>query len=297
MFAASHHYGDDWSAPISIGAYLPHLPQVAADGDNVHLVYHAPDGNMDIVNSANAGASFSAPVAVGPGASEEVAISAGSNVYVSWSISDGRPDTMLGVSHDNGNTFRVTEISADRQTGSNEPILAIDSISGRVSLVWRENTPQQGVYLQSLDNGNTWSSPLVIDNPARQFMVADDGTYIYISYLKKVLINGIVDWRVYLAVSKDGGKTFPAVTNLSGPTGIQVLVADQARPVPWAWDGHGAFRLTGVKRDGVYIWNGRNGVVLPSSAQYLGPGTTAAPAYNSAVWQSPNKVVSYGVCK
>ncbi len=55
-------------------------------------------------------------------------------------------------------------------------------------MIWREDTPMQGIYLQSTDSGDTWSQPLAVDTPARQFMVEDDGRYIYVSYLKKLML-------------------------------------------------------------------------------------------------------------
>jgi hypothetical protein len=294
-FAASHDHGATWQL-ISFGRYLANVPQIAADGANVHVVYHAAGGNMVVRNSTDEGRTFSDPVVLGYGASEEVAATAGQNVYAAWSLGQPRSETVLAVSHDNGKTFKVTKISADRPSGSNEPIFAVDKLSGRVSLIWRENTPMQGVYLQSLDNGDTWSTPLVIDDASRQYMVADDGTNIYITYLKFFKIGNTPDWQVFLTVSKDGGKTFPPAQNLSGPTGIQELYDDNERPIPWAWDGNGAFRVTGIKSDGAYVWNGRNGTVFASSGVRLGPGTTATPVHNSVVWRSPNQYVSYGAC-
>ena len=77
-------------------------------------------------------------------------------------------------------------------------------------------------------------------------------------------------------------------------TGIAKIVGDDFRPIPWV-RGERAYRLTGVKVDGVYMWNGNNGRM--SGAAFLGPGYLAAPALNSAVWLNTNGVVSYGVCK
>ncbi|MFL6691164.1 MAG: hypothetical protein ACJ8IR_13420 [Alphaproteobacteria bacterium] len=297
LFAASDNNGASGSWTVTnLGSFVPNLPQISADGSHVYVFYHATDGNMVVRSSADYGRTLSDPVSLGVGAAEPALTAAGLDVYATWTIADPRADTMMAVSHDGGKTFKTTELSAERPSGSNEPIVTVDKIGGRVSLVWRENVPQQGVYLQSLDHGDTWSAPLVIDEPSREFMVADDGTYVYVTYLKKIWLNKAPDWQIQLAVSTDGGKTFQPATNLSGPTGIQSLHDDMERPMPWAWDGNGAFRVTGVKADGVYIWNGRNGVVYRSSQAYLGPGNTGAPAMNSVVWRAPNAFVSYGYC-
>lgn len=296
MFAASHDHGKSgsWDPAIDFGAHNPSLPQIASDGANVHIAYLQTDGTVAVLNSADAGRNFSAPVRIAAGWGEIVVTSLGRNVYVSWNTKVGdRFDVSLAVSHDGGGTFSVQNLSAPRPSDSNEPILALDTKSGRLSLVWREDTPQQGIYLQSLDNGVTWSKPLVIDSSTRQYMVADDGSYIYISYLKKFLVDGVPDWQIYLTRSIDGGKTFPPAKNLSGPTGISALVNDNERPIPWVSD-KGQFRLTGVEADGVHIWNGSNGHIL--APVYVGPGELASPSSNTATWEGPDGVVSFAVC-
>ena len=296
MFAASHDHGKSgsWDPAIDFGAHNPSLPQIASDGANVHIAYLQTDGTVAVLNSADAGRNFSAPVRIAAGWGEIVVTSLGRNVYVSWNTKVGdRFDVSLAVSHDGGGTFSVQNLSAPRPSDSNEPILALDAKSGRLSLVWREDTPQQGIYLQSLDNGVTWSKPLVIDSSTRQYMVADDGSYIYISYLKKFLVDGVPDWQIYLTRSIDGGKTFPPAKNLSGPTGISALVNDNERPIPWVSD-KGQFRLTGVEADGVHIWNGSNGHIL--APVYVGPGELASPSSNTATWEGPDGVVSFAVC-
>lgn len=304
MFAASHDHGKSgsWAPAIDFGAHNPSLPQIASDGANVHIAYLQTDGTVAVLNSADAGRNFSAPVRIAAGWGEIVVTSLGRNVYVSWNTKVGdRFDVSLAVSHDGGATFSTQNISATRVSSAREPIFAIDKISGRVSLVWREDSPDpkagmpQGVYLRSLDNGVTWSVPLVIDAPTRQYMVVDDGKYIYLSYLKRFTIDHTYDYQIFLATSTDGGVSFPTRKNLSGPTGISTFIDDEDRPIPWVLNGNGRFRLTGVEQDGVHVWDGRNGRILAPA--YLGPGNMASPAYNSMVWQSPDGIVTYGVCK
>lgn len=295
MFDASHNHGASWDAPIDFGPYAGSLSQIATDRSTVHVAYIQSDGTVAVRNSTDMGRSFSAPVAIGAGWGEVVIAAVGQNVYVAWNITAlPRYDVMTAASHDGGATFSARNLSSARPSSAREPIFALDKLSGRLSLVWREDSPQQGIYLQSLDGAQTWSAPLVIDTPARQFMVVDDGTYIYASYLKKFLIDGVTDWQVYLAMSRDGGASFPSIRNLSGPTGISSIDDDDARPMPWILDGDGAFRLTGIEADGVHAWDGRDGHIL--TPIYVGPGDTASPAFNSMVWMAPNKVVTYAVC-
>ena len=267
---------------------------MSVDGTNVHVAYLQTDNTVAIRNSTNAGRTFSKAVTIGPGSAEVVIASVGQYVYVSWGLTDTKSEAMFAASKDGGKTFIVQNLSASRPNPANEPIFALDPTGGRLSLVWREEAPQQGVYLQSLDHGATWSKPLVIDGNSRQYMVVDDGEYIYISYLKWFRIAGNYDWQVYVTSSSNAGVSFSPGKNLSGPTGISVLKNDDERPIPWVSDS-GAFRVTGVEADGIHIWNGNTGHIL--APVYLGPGTLASPTYNSVAWQGPNLTVMYGFCQ
>ena len=296
-FAASHDHGfaGTWGSTIDFGVKRRGtLLQLSADGANVHVVYLTNDGNVTIRNSLDGGRTFSSAIRIAPAGAEIVITSLGSNVYVAWGINDGKAEVMFAVSHDGGSTFKVRNLTASRPSGANEPIFSLNPKTGRLSLVWRENSPIQGIYLQSLDGGETWSAPLVLDAPTRQFMVADAGEYIYVSYLKMIYINGTPDFEVYLTSSHDGGKSFAPGKNLSGVTGISTLDGDDERPMPWTDVATGAFRLTGVAADGVHVWNGKKGRVY--SPVWLGAGRLASPASNSLVMQAPDGNVVYAVC-
>jgi hypothetical protein len=254
------------------------------------------DGNVYVASSKDRGRKFLAPVALGPGSLEVAAAGNGAHLYVTWEMERSKKDddVMMASSADNGASFAVQNLSHGRPDNAVEPILTVDESSGRASLVWRETgSIPTGYYLQSTDGGRTWSAPLAVDGPARQVMVADDGHTIYVSYLKQVMIEGVLDYQVMVATSTDGGMSFPDKQNLTGMTGIAKIVADDFRPIPWV-RRDGAFRLTGIKADGVYVWSGRDGRI--SRASFLGPGYLAAPALDSSVWQSADGVVSYGVC-
>jgi hypothetical protein len=294
MFAASAKNGvaGSWRAPIDLGSAITALPQISADGDNVHIAFVLPDQTTAVVSSSNNGRKFAPAVALAASAGEVVISSRGSDVYTVWETLDPVRSVEFAYSHDNGVTFKLRNLSADTGHIAREPILSLNQASGRLSLVWREADPQQGVYFQSTDGGKTFNSRLVIDVPARQFMVQDDGDFIYVSYLKLFVVDGRDDYQVLLAVSTDGGMTFPSKTNLSGPTGISAIEQDNLRPVPWAADGE--IRLTGVTENGVYIWSGNQGVVRNSV--YLGPGLLASPQKQVAAWMSPDGVATYAFC-
>ncbi|MBV9992660.1 MAG: exo-alpha-sialidase [Alphaproteobacteria bacterium] len=294
-FAVGRKHAARWTKPRDLGVVDASLPQIAADGRNVHIAYLA-DTTVMVINSADAGKTLSAPVAVAPGWGEIVTTAAGRNVYVAWNTQPApkRYEVWTAASTDGGKHFAARNMSASRQNSAEEPIFTIDRASGRVSLVWRDAISTDGNYLQTTDHGATWTAPLLVDTPARQFMVVDDGKTIYVSYLKEMKVDGATDWQLHLATSTDGGKSFPSRVDLTGPTGIGVIQGDDYRPIPWI-GRDGQFRLTGVKADGIYAWNGHDGHVL--APVHLGEGRLAAPAFNSFVWQSSQGAVSYAVCK
>jgi hypothetical protein len=266
-----------------------------ADGNNVHLAYVATTGHTMAVGSVDDGKTFGSPVDLGGGDGEVVITSHDKNVYVAWEIgrTSEKPSIGFGYSHDSGKTFTAGDISPPGSPEAHEPILSLNQKNGRLSLVWREHDPTQGVYLQSLDNGQSWSTPVVIDTDSRQFMVQDNGPTIFVSYLKQFMISGKPDWQVQLSVSKDGGLTFPFIQNLSGPTGVNKIVGDNSRPVPWSVGGK--IVLTGVAADGAYIWSGDRGRIT-SDKVYLGPGELASPQNHVALWQEPEGVVTFAYC-
>jgi hypothetical protein len=295
MFDVSNDHGKarSWLPVAHLGIFQRStLPQFSFDGTNVHVSNVTKDGTIAIRNSTDSGHSFGPSITIGVGAAEIVITSREQNVFVAWNTGPPRSDTIFAASHDGGNTFTVSNMTADRSQSS-EPIFWLSPDGKRLNLVWRDWTPVQGVYLQSLDNGATWSVPLAIDSPSRQFMVADDGTYIWISYLKFISAGGKTEIHALLTRSIDGGKSFPPAKDLTGDTGLTALVNDDQRPIPWV-GGDRLFRLTAVKADGVHAWSGNNGRVLGSV--YLGPGGRAAIAYNSVLWLDPTKVVMYGYC-
>jgi hypothetical protein len=295
--AASTDHGKkgSWSAPIDLGEAHHSLQQIFADGNNVHLAYVATNGHSAVLSSGDHGKTFGAPVDLGDGDGEVVVTSHVKNVYVSWEIgrTSQKPSIGFGYSHDGGKTFTVSDISPAGSPEAHEPILSLNQKNGRLSLVWREHEPTQGVYLQSLDNGQSWSTPIVIDTDSRQFMVQDNGPTIFVSYLKEYMIDKKPDWQVQMAVSKDGGLTFPFIQNLSGPSGVSRIVGDNSRPVPWSVSGK--IVVTGILADGAYIWSGDRGRIT-SGKVYLGPGQLASPQDQVALWQEPEGVVTFAYC-
>jgi len=293
--AVSADHGRHWGAPEDLGPASHALQQIFADGSNVHLAFIGSKGHATALSSSDNGKTFGPAADLGRSSGEVVMTSHAQNVYVAWEIgrTSDEPGIGFGYSHDGGKTFTVDDISRNGSRQAHEPILSLNQKNGRLSLIWREHEPTQGVYLQSLDNGVSWSTPVVIDTDSRQFMVQDNGPTIFVSYLKEYMINNKPDWQVQLAVSKDGGLTFPFVQNLSGPTGVSQIVGDNSRPVPWSISGK--IVLTGVAADGAYIWSGDRGRIT-SDKVYLGPGELASPQGQVALWEEPEGVITFAYC-
>ncbi|HEY8696425.1 MAG TPA: hypothetical protein VIM02_02315 [Rhizomicrobium sp.] len=291
MFDASHGYGEagTWDTPLDLGPIRGQaLTQLSADGRNVHLAFAMPDGTVSVRNSTDAGGDFSAPVPLGLG-DEVVIVSHGQDVYAAWSTHPSQQGIALAASHDGGASFSINDVSG---RDGHESTLALDPATGRLSLAWVVFATHSGSYVQSED-GISWTPPMTIDTPARQFTLADGGKDIYIAYFKDIPIDGRKDWQAYVTVSSDGGATF-SPHSLSGASGIARIVADGLRPIPWS-DGQ-RFTVTGLKSDGVYVWSGRNGS-LAGDALYLGAGNKASPAGNAVVWLAPGGVVTYAYCQ
>ncbi len=285
-----------WTAPMLLGSSTVHAPALASIGDHVYIVWTTLAGSVMFSRSMDAGQTFSVPVALGAGTQEVMVSGHGNDVYVFWELgveSAGSVSVILAVSHDGGATFSVRNISESTGTMvALEPQISVDPASGRVSLVWRTANPQAGVYLKSTDSGTTWSAPMTLASPARQFMVADDGAYIYVSYLGRhtTTIAGVVDWETSVAVSADGGSNF-SKRNLSGFSNISVLSYDNQRPNLFA--SGGLIRLVGYNSSGLALWSGTNGVL--GGPYQLGTGTMAGVSQSSVTWQGPSSV-KYAIC-
>ncbi len=156
------------------------------------------DLQIELVRSTDNGASWSAPLsisnAVNAGSHNQgVHLQTGPNgeVYATWAIYDSWPSDEGGigfaVSTDGGATFQpaqriIDNIKGIRFTGTSKdmrvnsfPVMAVDTSNGpnrgHIYIVWTNvGVPGQNtgndidVYLiRSTDGGNTWSSPIVVN--------------------------------------------------------------------------------------------------------------------------------------
>jgi hypothetical protein len=146
-------------------------PAIAAEGDNVHVVWTdttpAPTGDILYRRSTDGGASFTEPIknlSSNAGSSAAPAIAAiGNNVHVVWQDSTPPPmdrDILYRKSTNGGSTFPniITNVS-DNSGDSQLP--AIAAIGVNIYVVWRDNTGLVAgdfdiFYRPSTDSGVTF---------------------------------------------------------------------------------------------------------------------------------------------
>jgi hypothetical protein len=171
----------------------------------------------------------------GPDAPAKILIQRSSDAGLTWS----KPVTALDV-----RTLGYARSGARGsfvRTGVEVPDFAIDPSSGTLYAAWQDARFSGGydevAFSTSTDGGNTWSSPTKINQTAGDLAaipavaVGADGAVgiFYYSFHFGEGQSPPIDARVFLAVSRDGGRTF-ATKQLAGPVDArkapQVLVRD-----------------------------------------------------------------------
>src|SRR6185503_6340667 len=158
LLASSSDDGATFSDPVNISnssGLSSSLPQVAASGSNVHVVWQENDDIL-LASSSDDGATFSDPVNISTASSPQVAAS-GSNVHVVWQEND---DILLASSSDDGATFS-DPVNISNSTGlSLSPTIGISS-DEIAQIVWAEvNADETGseIYLSTVASGESPSA-------------------------------------------------------------------------------------------------------------------------------------------
>ena len=195
------------------------------------------------------------------------------NVYVAWS---GLNQIYLDKSSDGGKTFGKDKVITSQIEGwdislkkiyrtNGMPFLACDTTSGpfsnRLYMSWSDmRNGDADVFLaSSSDGGETWTTPLRVNNDSTKNGRDQFCNYLYIDPVTGTVYIIFYDRRnspsvnfmdVYLAFSKDGGKTFlnRRITNSSFPCpGKAVFFGDYiglnvfdgtVRPIWTDWDNY-----------------------------------------------------------
>jgi len=231
-FAASTNDGVSFAPTINLSNNPGNSfePQVAADGDNVYVVW--PDntsGNFEILfaRSTDKGATFASKnISNTPGFSDfqKIAVS-GSNVFVAWR--DGNAFNLLfTASTDGGVSFGPsTNLSGLSGILNNVGILnppQILAFGNTILLAWDGFNMPHAFFTRSSDAGITFA-PAVDLSPTSSFAVQPQlavsasamGTNVYVAWSDTTSGNS----EVLLARSTNGGTSFSNPMNLSNNPG------------------------------------------------------------------------------
>jgi hypothetical protein len=218
------------------------LTQVAAAGDNVHVVYQdrtvRPGGMSTVVHrlSENGGRTFATRKIIsslfGGDSLTPVVAARADDVYIAWKATTSKDDPSLGnaeifvaVSRDKGRSFgQPQKLDADTADSMN-PVVVTDGISAHVA--WSD-LDGRVMLARSNDHGLTWS-------PARQLGrgygasvdIAQDGAHLAVAWA-----NGGV---VQVADSTDRGATFGPARTVAPANGYdpEVAVVGVSTIVAW----------------------------------------------------------------
>ncbi|MHB8567693.1 MAG: sialidase family protein [Nitrososphaerales archaeon] len=267
LFVASASYGasGSWTAVQNLGnGGGSHEQEIAAYGPNVYVVY---DGAQDYIqvshNYGVVGSWIGGATPMGKtlftniaGRGRELHVSAyGSNVYVVWEDNENlnnptqttKYQTFIMVSHDNGDTFPSTPtvLSTGLKGGSWLPLVfAGGSGTSYVYATWGQTSggKWQTYFVTSSDEGNTWSSPLLLSSStacgcvnAFHPQIYANGSRVDVMYFGQY--SGSSNRHAFLTESTNGGANFGTTSDLSNNVGITVEVQNDQPQITFASDG------------------------------------------------------------
>lgn len=195
---------------------------IAASGHG-HVFATVRDGNDEELSiSHDRGKTFSAPVKIITNAGTRGNIYAASDLDLYIPYDDG--DLHLAVSHDGGATWTLRDVAAGTGTDCIFPAVARDA-AGTLYTTWcryggvgTSSSNQARIYFsRSLDDGRTWTPPLVLSDDARYntfpWIVAGNAGRVFVAWyegvptlpdlvpLRDPTLGVLVDWHVEVAWS------------------------------------------------------------------------------------------------
>jgi hypothetical protein len=291
-FTKSTDDGMTFSTPVVLGAVNSATgAQISADGTDLLIGFTDTNSVPAIVTSADGGVSFSAPLEMSTpagGTTQEIVVAnTGLNDYVSWEAHvNGRIIAEEATSHNGGVTFLPTVDLDPNNPQSREPIITISS-SGAVDIVMRtDQNPKQGlIFVQSTDQGNTFSPPEVLADNARHAAVVSDGSNLDIVYLQ----DSAQGWEAMFIHSADGGTTWSNPLHLSGPLGLTgSLNSSGDRFCPWASAQNGEVTVAWASATDCFAAVSLNGGNTFGAPTDLGAGNSVLPAAQFVMWLNPH---------
>jgi len=259
-YAKSTDGGITWSNPIDItsGLYQQEYPKIAIDSaNNIYVVWDGTSATytyyqIRYAKSTDGGNTWSSPIDITNTSYNQykpaIAIDNSDNIHILWR---GTSDTYYQIryikSTDKGNTWSSPIDITSGNYLQLYPAIVIDK-AGNIHVVWDGRSPLSPTYYQiryakSIDNGNTWSSPIDITSgnyyqyyPA---IATDSFNNIHIVWEGESSLSPNY-YQIRYAKSTDGGNTWSNPINISNENYHQELskiAIDSANNIHILWDG------------------------------------------------------------
>jgi hypothetical protein len=231
FFAASNNNGTTWSAPMNLSSDLgpATLPKVAADGNNVYVVWRDQSTGTALVYirvSYNAGKTFDPTFSVSnlPSIEPKVAACNG-GVFVSWVNSTSRAQNQhqsaqytmyYRGSTDGGRTGTwqsIFNLQSDDSAVANGNEEEIECSGNWVYVAYSDWSPGiRSVFLRVSNNqGQSWLPHVEIFVPTkgniREPVLAVSGSYVHVYYIYRSTSSS--PYQAFVRSSSDNGVTFP----------------------------------------------------------------------------------------
>jgi len=182
-FMKSTDYGKTWGSPKSYSGSVSLMGAFMGTDNNGDLFFSwsSYGGNVQLVKSSDAGATFTEPVIVGaasgaPGLSFLAVDPSGSDVYVVAAPAYGFADVWLSHSTDGGKSWAPPVAISSKGA---EPSVVV-SKNGQVHLMWSEETNGQKnhvLYATSKNQGLSFSAPIAISESGQLNDAGQNGSY------------------------------------------------------------------------------------------------------------------------
>lgn len=239
-FKKSTDNGTTWGVDtcLTLDSFLSFNPCIAVSGSDLHLVWldnrNNLSSNIYYKKSTDFGETWSSDFVLSEDNTNSYNVSMSvfeSNVHVVWSERVGFFDVFYCRSTDAGNTWNKAANLSDNPTSSWTPAIAANG--SHLHLVWSDKIDKGSLgdfelyYIQSADNGESWSNPVRLTN-------ADEvKEYASLALNKSILHLVWHDYRsgkgeIYYKCTTNNGEAWSddyLLTNNMGTTSYQPSIA------------------------------------------------------------------------
>jgi hypothetical protein len=236
-------------------------PSLAIDKENNVYAVFQQQNRIHFARLNHTGDSFSMqqqiidlPVTYQDHRHPSIAVTDDGDIYVGWvnQYHSSNWGVFFAKSTDGGHTFRTQEII----NGSDNDYLQIAFFGNNVYMAWTTTEPGKIAFSRSMDNGETWSKPVIIGQATPMMggtissMAVDSRGTIYIAWPE----NYGLDKNIKIAKSDDDGKNWIVSKNPgispNDPRKVTIITdADDDVYVAWADGQEGDWNIHFSKID------------------------------------------------